>query len=88
MDEINVKVWFSNRKMAMPPRHFIKCATPITAQSYAWILNTLTGRFSLGNYADHEGSNDILSIIDFKQYPYFEDSGEAMMYELRWAGDK
>jgi hypothetical protein len=85
MDEINVKVWYSNRQLEKSPIHFIKATTPISLQSLAWIRNSLTGRFSVQRAFDE--SLGILS-LENKEYPYFEDSGEVMMYELRWSGSK
>ena len=85
MDEINVKVWYSNRQLEKSPIHFIKAATPISLQSLAWIRNSLTGRFAIQRSFDE--SLGIIS-LENKEYPYFEDSGEVMMYELRWSGSK
>ena len=87
MEEVNIKSWYTTRQLKKPPIHFVKCSTPITSQSYAWIRNSLTGRFSL--QAELNSDSHTFSLIpSSSQYPYFEDSVDAMMYELRWSGRK
>lgn len=87
MEDVNIKVWYSTRELKRAPPHFIKCSTPVTVDSHAWIRNSLTGRYSLQNVQELDATTFSLLMLN-KLCPYFEDSGEAMMYELRWSGDK
>jgi hypothetical protein len=86
MDEINVKIWYSKRQLEKVPVHFIKATTPITAQSLAWIRNFLYGRFAVHRSVDD--SFGVQLSFENKEYPFFEESSEVMMYELRWSGSK
>lgn len=81
MKELNPIAWFGKREVSVVPRHFVKVPTPKTDESYEWVLVNLHGRFGISSDTK---SND--AYLDFLQYFYFEDSAEAMMYELRWSG--
>lgn len=87
MEDINIKVWYSTRELKITPPHFVKCNTPVTNESKAWIRNTLVGRYSLQNIQELE-SNPHSLLLQNNIFPFFEDSGEAMIYELRWSGSK
>jgi hypothetical protein len=86
---VNPLHWFSNREIEYTPKHFTLAKTPITEESKLWILNTLTGRFSI-YHSDESEQDDILSITVFVSYdtsgrPAFEDPTEAVFYELTWS---
>jgi len=81
MKELNPIAWFGTRELQVVPRHFIKANTPKTEDSYQWVLTKLQGRFCISS--DMKSSN---ALLDLSQYFYFEDSAEAMLYELRWSG--
>lgn len=77
---INLHTWFSERELDFCPKHFTKCNTPISEKSKMWILETLSGRFYLESAQFGE------SLLSFgEQIPYFEDSQEAVLYELTWS---
>lgn len=82
MREFNPQLWFSERCLTKTPPHFVKCPTPLTAESEFWVIKNLSGRFSVITTSD---LNDFL--FDNKKIVFFEDSKEAMMYELRWSGN-
>lgn len=81
MKELSPIAWFGTRELQTVPRHFVMANTPKTEESYQWVLTKLQGRFSVAS--DTKPST---ALLDFTQYFYFEDSAEAMMYELRWSG--
>jgi hypothetical protein len=83
MRDVNLQVWFGERELTHVPPHFVKATTPLTSESLHWINSKLTGRYTISTYTD-----DTNFIIDLSKSVYFEDPGEAMMYELRWAGSK
>lgn len=75
IDDINLYTWFVERELDFVPEHFVTSQTPITAESRAWILEKLTGRFSL------KGTERTLAGL----LPSFEDPKELVFYELAWA---
>lgn len=88
---VNPLHWFCNRELEYTPKHFVVARTPLTEESKLWILNTLTGRFSVF-HADE--SNDdtfdnlsitVLTIGNIMGRPAFEDPTEAVFYELTWS---
>jgi len=81
MREMDPLVWFGQRQVTPAPRHFTKTSTPATEEARVWVLTTLKGRFSLVATADPT------TLVDWGKYYYFEDSAEAMLYELRWSGN-
>lgn len=85
MTEINPYVWYGTRQLAEVPPHFVRASTPATHDSLFWVKAKLVGRYSVytvpitaSNKLDEPG----------KSFIYFEDSSEAMIYELRWSGSK
>ena len=76
IDDINLHTWFMDRELAYVPEHFTVSKTPVTSESKAWILETLIGRFSLCT-----SSSSFMGGM----LPAFEDSKEALFYELTWA---
>jgi hypothetical protein len=86
-DTINPLVWFGDRELIYTPIHFIVSNYPFTAESLEWVLNKLTGRFSIVHYTE---SPDNIGYISMTRHtllgrPAFEDPTEAILYELRWA---
>ena len=79
--ELDPYVWFGEREISPIPRHFVKASTPMTTENNLWVMTRLKGRYGVGV---SENSNEFLSGLD--SFMYFEDPGEAMMYELRWSG--
>lgn len=80
--EINPQVWFSNRELAFTPKHFVLTKTKLSSESKNWILNKLSGRFSLVQYLDDSTEFVLTGDIWF---PAFEDPAEAVLYELYWS---
>ena len=68
IENINLDTWFTERELAWKPDHFIDCTTPATGETRSWILEKRHGRF----------------VITPDFCPAFEDSREAMFYELTW----
>lgn len=85
MKELSPLVWFSERQLKTIPRHFIRGQTPPTPESLQWVLITLHGRYVVTS--SMRSINDMFG-ADQKEYIFFEDPKEAMIYELRWAGEK
>lgn len=82
MREFNPQLWFDERKLDYVPPHFTKCPTHLTNESQLWVITTLVGRYSIVQTADYTDF-----ILENRNTIYFEDSKEAMMYELRWSGN-
>lgn len=83
--EMNPYVWFGDREVSPIPRHFIRAPSPLTSEAKEWVLISLKGRFGCGEIDD---TTDLVnSSMDWKTVIFFEDSAEAMMYELRWSGN-
>jgi len=83
MREVNPLVWFGERELNYVPPHFVKATTPLTAESLFWIDSTLTGRYTISLRTENSSF-----VFETHKHVYFEDPGEAMLYELRWAGSK
>lgn len=80
--EINPQVWFGNRELTFTPKHFVLTKTKLSIESKTWIINKLSGRFSLVQYTDD--STDFILTGDI-WFPAFEDPAEAVLYELYWS---
>lgn len=72
--------WHTQRAVDFCPKHFIETKTPITDESYFWIVENLIGRFCL----KRESFGLRLNFED-TTYPCFEDPKEAILYELTWS---
>ena len=82
--ELSPLAWFGTRRLDVVPRHFIKCPTPRTTESEQWVIVNLKGRYVLSN---NMRSISAAFAVDSSSYFFFEDSKEAMLYELRWSGE-
>jgi len=80
---IDLPTWYESRELSYCPKHFVISNTPLTEESKNWILNKLSGRFCL---LPSNNFDDIL-ILDFNIIGQvaFEDSKEAVLYELTWS---
>lgn len=72
--DLNLYQWFLEREVTYVPSHFVKVNTPITPESDAWIREKLIGRYAFV-------SGDMYG----RKFPTFEDSKEALFYELTWS---
>lgn len=75
--KINLHTWFGKRQLNFCPKHFIRASTALDDEKLFWVLETLHGRFFV--------SGNSLSIIDFNDEIYFEDTQDLMLYELTWS---
>jgi hypothetical protein len=87
---VNPLHWFGNRELEYTPKHFTIARTPLTEESKLWILNTLTGRFSVFNAEeniddDFLGGVTVFTLSSNMGRPAFEDPTEAVFYELTWS---
>ena len=73
--------WFSERELSHTPKHFIVTSHPCTPESKQWVLDKLTGRFSI-TYPTI--STSIIELIT-PSCIAFEDPQEAVFYELKWS---
>lgn len=80
--KIDPVTWFSERKLAFTPAHFTVSNTTLTPESSQWILNNLSGRFSI---VPDETTVGGIMFLPFFGYPAFEDPREAVIYELTWS---
>lgn len=79
LENINLNTWFSERELKLPPAHFVISKTALTTESHYWIVNTLSGRYSIvmSNVSSLSFATEL--------YPAFEDPKEAVFYELAWS---
>jgi len=73
--------WFSERELTYTPKHFIITSHHCTPESKQWVLDKLSGRFSI-TYPTI--STSIIELIT-PSCIAFEDPQEAVFYELRWS---
>ena len=73
--------WFSERELTHTPKHFVVTSHPCTEESKQWVLDKLSGRFSV-TYPIV--SNSIIELIT-PSCIAFEDPQEAVFYELKWS---
>jgi hypothetical protein len=84
--DIDPITWYGQREVDFTPVHFTVTNTPLTMESKLWILQNLSGRFSVISKHDTDNilySTMALQILD--GVPAFEDPKEATMYELKWS---
>jgi hypothetical protein len=74
IDDINLHTWFMDRELDFVPAHFTVSSTILTDEAKRWILETLTGRFTI------TGNDGFFG----RTFPAFEDPKEALFYELKW----
>lgn len=83
---INEHEIFYDRRLHFCPDHFVKCKTFLNKDSYAWIINNLSGRYAFCHMSTY---SDWISVTKQKNsyfcVPAFEDPGEATFYELAWS---
>lgn len=84
MTEIDPLVWYMERELPFPPRHFVKASTTITPESVLWIKTNLTGRFCISS----DTTIAPYSFAVLRPCVYFESPAECMMFELRWSSSK
>lgn len=90
---LNPVIWFANREVSLVPKHFIKCPSPVNDVAKQWIINKSQGRYSFSTYLDEgEPSDDFSAILllysDPKSFVYFENSEDALMYNLLFSDNK
>jgi hypothetical protein len=74
--------WFSERELTHTPKHFVVTSHPCTEESKQWVLDKLSGRFSV-TYPIV--SNSSLIELMTPSCIAFEDPQEAVFYELKWS---
>lgn len=79
INDLKPEVWYINRQLDFKPDHFVTAKTPLTDKSAQWIINNLVGRFTF------IGFDDINDHFEYIRLPSFEDSAEAVLYELKWS---
>ena len=90
LDELptNLKIdpvfWYSERMLNFTPRHFVVSKTPLSTKSFLWIINNLTGRFSVTMVIEDSDTFGPVILQDLGN-PAFEDPKEAILYELTWS---
>ena len=73
--------WFSERELHYTPKHFVITSHPCTSESKQWVLDKLSGRFSI-TYPTI--NSNIIELITANCIA-FEDPQEAVFYELKWS---
>jgi hypothetical protein len=73
--------WFSDRELHYTPKHFVVTSHPCTSESKQWVLDKLSGRFSVTYPVV---SSNIIELVT-PSCIAFEDPQEATFYELKWS---
>lgn len=73
--------WFSDRELHYTPKHFVVTSHPCTSESKQWVLDKLSGRFSVTYPVV---SSNIIELVT-PSCIAFEDPQEAVFYELKWS---
>jgi hypothetical protein len=73
--------WFSDRELHYTPKHFVVTSHPCTSESKQWVLDKLSGRFSVTYPVV---SSNIIELVTHSCIA-FEDPQEAVFYELKWS---
>jgi hypothetical protein len=73
--------WFSDRELHYTPKHFVVTSHPCTSESKQWVLDKLSGRFSI-TYPTV--SSSLIELMT-PSCIAFEDPQEAVFYELKWS---
>ena len=73
--------WFSDRELHYTPKHFVVTSHPCTSESKQWVLDKLSGRFSVTYPVV---SSNIIKLVT-PSCVAFEDPQEAVFYELKWS---
>jgi hypothetical protein len=81
---LNPLLWYVDRELSFIPSHFVKANTPMTEDSLFWVRSKLIGRYGTSAVTGNTVEDYIFGGDDI----YFEDPAEAMIYELRWSGNK
>jgi hypothetical protein len=79
---VNPYIWYAERELTHVPPHFIKCPTPVSDDSKFWIINKTSGRYAFNVAMTNNVQELLLDVI----YVHFENSSDATLYELIWAG--
>jgi len=82
---MNITNIIFDRQLNFCPIHFVKTNTVLTAENYHWILESCIGRFSIIEKPIDKSEEMLLQIFTSRKVPAFEDSSEAMLYELTWS---
>ena len=80
--QLDPLTWFRERELKYTPKHFVVTKHEFTAESKQWVLDKLSGRFSVVQQNDDDDS--IFSMLSMG-YLAFEDPQEAIFYELKWS---
>lgn len=78
IEDINLYTWFTERQLNYVPSHFVVANTPIQPESKSWIIEKLSGRYTIVTL---DSGTFLLDV----EYPAFEDPKEATFYELTWS---
>jgi len=70
-------LWFNAREVYVLPPHFVVAKTPLSTESKEWIMNKTSGRFCITRNTEPHFTDEYV--------PAFENSAEAVMYELTWS---
>ena len=82
--QLDPLTWFSERELLYTPKHFIITKHEFTLESKQWVLDKLSGRFSVAPYNDEHVEDSFLMLFTTGHLA-FEDPQEALFYELKWS---
>ena len=80
--DVNKHSWFSERCLEWTPKHFVQTQTPVTPENLLWVWEKTKGRYSLCQVKNTDMED---FFVDFREYIAFEDSKEAVYFELTWS---
>jgi hypothetical protein len=74
LEDINLYTFYANRQVSPTPAHFIRTNVKVNADTFICLQELTTGRYSFYRLSDTYGD----------EYIAFEDSSDALFYELKY----
>ena len=74
--------WFSERELSYTPKHFVITKHEFTNESKQWVLDKLSGRFSVAPY---NNDDDSFLLMFSTGHLAFEDPQDALFFKLKYS---
>ena len=74
LEDVNLYTFYANRYVSPTPAHFIRTNVKVNADTFICLQELTTGRYSFYRLLEWRGD----------EYIAFEDSSDALFYELKY----
>jgi hypothetical protein len=78
IEDVNLYTFYANRQVSPTPAHFIRTNVKVNVDTFICLQELTTGRYSFCRLSDM--SRDMYG----DEYLAFEDSSDALFYELKY----